>query len=71
MIDGNDGQRFIKTLIKSLDEVILQGKEITAKTATMLSTQFQWQGERGCVWHWARSCGPVSLHWQSPGTMHV
>lgn len=26
MIDGNDGQRFIKTLIKSLDEVTLQGK---------------------------------------------
>lgn len=26
MIDGNDGQRFIKTLIKSLDEVTLQGR---------------------------------------------
>ena len=26
MIDGNDGQRFIKTLIKSLDEVTMQGK---------------------------------------------
>lgn len=25
MIDGNDGQRFIKTLIKSLDEVISRG----------------------------------------------
>lgn len=25
MIDGNDGQRFIKTLIKSLDEVTPQG----------------------------------------------
>ena len=31
MIDGNDGQRFIKTLIKSLDEVTLQGKGVTAK----------------------------------------
>ena len=31
MIDGNDGQRFIKTLIKSLDEATLQGKGVTAK----------------------------------------
>lgn len=43
MIDGNDGQRFIKTLIKSLDEVTLQGKGVTAETVTVLSTQ-KWQG---------------------------
>lgn len=44
MIDGNDGQRFIKTLIKSLDEVTLQGKGATAETVTLLSTQNQqWQ----------------------------
>uniref|UniRef100_A0A8C3VE64 Calcium voltage-gated channel auxiliary subunit alpha2delta 2 n=1 Tax=Catharus ustulatus TaxID=91951 RepID=A0A8C3VE64_CATUS len=44
MIDGNDGQRFIKTLIKSLDEVTLQGKGATAETVTILSTQNQHLG---------------------------
>lgn len=38
MIDGNDGQRFIKTLIKSLDEVMLQGKGVMVKATTVLST---------------------------------
>lgn len=43
MIDGNDGQRFIKTLIKSLDEVTLQGKGVTVEAVTVLSTQnWQW-----------------------------
>lgn len=60
MIDGNDGQRFIKTLIKSLDEVTLQGKGVTAEMRAVLSAQPQWEGVRGCVWHWARSQGPVS-----------
>lgn len=44
MIDGNDGQRFIKTLIKSLDEVTLQGKGVTAGTVTVLSAQSQQWG---------------------------
>uniref|UniRef100_A0A8D2P3F8 Calcium voltage-gated channel auxiliary subunit alpha2delta 2 n=1 Tax=Zosterops lateralis melanops TaxID=1220523 RepID=A0A8D2P3F8_ZOSLA len=43
MIDGNDGQRFIKTLIKSLDEVTLQGKGVMVETlTTVLGTQ-SWQ----------------------------
>lgn len=44
MIDGNDGQRFIKTLIKSLDEVTLQGKGVMVETlTTVLGTQsWQW-----------------------------
>lgn len=68
MIDGNDGQRFIKTLIKSLDEVTLQGKGVTAKTTTVLSAQPQRWGVRGCVRHRARSRGPLSLRQQGPGT---
>lgn len=43
MIDGNDGQRFIKTLLKSLDEVTLQGMGVTVETVTVLSSQnWQW-----------------------------
>lgn len=60
MIDGNDGQRFIKTLIKSLDEVTLQGKGVTAETRAVLSAQPQREGVRGCVRHRARSQGPMS-----------
>ena len=68
MIDGNDGQRFIKTLIKSLDEVTLQGKGVAAETTAVLSIQPQWWGVRGWIWHWAQSQGPMSPHWWSPGT---
>lgn len=66
MIDGNDGQRFIKTLIKSLDEVTLQGKRVTAKTVTVLSTQHRRWGGTGCVQHWAWSRGLTSPRWQDP-----
>lgn len=68
MIDGNDGQRFIKTLIKSLDEVTLQGKGVTAKSTATLSALPQWQGVRGCVRQRAWSRGPVSPRRQGPGT---
>lgn len=64
MIDGNDGQRFIKTLIKSLDEVWLQREGFTAKTPAVLSTQPRWWGLRDRVQHQAWSWGPVPPHWQ-------
>uniref|UniRef100_A0A8B9TMA2 Calcium voltage-gated channel auxiliary subunit alpha2delta 2 n=1 Tax=Anas platyrhynchos TaxID=8839 RepID=A0A8B9TMA2_ANAPL len=47
MIDGNDGQRFIKTLIKSLDEQYIDEVFRTYTWAPIKSTNYRARQERG------------------------
>lgn len=68
MIDGNDGQRFIKTLIKSLDEVNAAGEGGHSWKCRCAEHPEAAVGARGSVWHRAGSQGSVSPCQQSPGT---